>query len=67
MDFSEHIVKQMQMIASQILVYMEGKNFYFSIIKSENKFNSQYLGHVTGKLINIILIMLFHKTRAKYS
>lgn len=67
-DFSEHTVKQMQMIASQILVFMEGNYFYFSIIKSESKLNSQYLRlNVKGKLIKIILIMLFHKTRAKYS
>lgn len=66
--FLEHTVKQMQMIASQILVYMEGCYFYFSIIKSESKFNSQYLRlNVKGKLIKIILIMLFHKTRAKHS
>lgn len=67
-DFSEHTVRQMQMIASQILVYVEGSYFYFSIIKSESKFNSQYLRpNVKGKLIKIILIMLFHKTRAKHS
>lgn len=67
-DFSEHAVKKMQMIASQILVYMEGNYFCFSIIKSESKFNSQYLRlNVKGKLIKIILIMLFHKTSAKYS
>lgn len=66
--FSEHTVKQIQMIVSQILVCMEGNYFYFSIIKSGSKFNSQYLRlNVKGKLIKIILIMLFHKTRAKYS
>lgn len=33
--FSEHAVKQMQMIASQILVCREGSYFYFSIIESQ--------------------------------
>lgn len=66
-DFLEHTVKQMQMIASQLLVYMEG-SYFFSIIKSKSKFNSQYLRfNVKGKLIKIILIMLFHKTRDKHS
>lgn len=33
--FPEHTVKEMQMIASQILVCMKGSYFYFSIIKSK--------------------------------
>lgn len=33
--FLEHTVKEMQMIASQVLVYMEGSYFYFSILKSK--------------------------------
>lgn len=41
--FPEHTVKQMQMIASQILVCREGSYFCFSIIKSQRV----YLTHNT--------------------
>jgi hypothetical protein len=65
-EFLEHTVKEMQMIASEILVYLEDSYIYFFYYYfCESIFNSKYLRlTVKGKLIKFILIILLYKTRA---